>query len=309
VSELSRRTFLAGLTSPLLAPQSRAPIVDTHMHIWTADPARFPFSHPYEPNLKVPPIAATVELLQEEMASNGVDYAVLVQVIYHGWDNRYTAQSLARDPRRFRAHGLIDPTDPDVADKLAYWVREHRFSGMRLSPIYYRGKDEWVDSPAHERLWKRAEELGSIFNYFIAAPQLERLERMLAKFPGVRIVIDHLARIDLAGGDAAGETARLTRLARYPNVWVKVTELNILSPSKKYPYSDTFPWVRRVYDAFGPDRLLWGTGFPGATRAQAGRPSLAEELRLVREEIPFFTAEDREKLLGRNAVKLWKFGA
>jgi len=86
-----------------------------------------------------------------------------------------------------------------------------------------------------------------------------------------------------------------------------VSELSILSPSKKYPYADTFPWVRRVYDAFGPDRLLWGTGFPGATRAQAGRPSLADELRLVREGIPFFSDEEREKILGRNAVRLWSF--
>jgi predicted TIM-barrel fold metal-dependent hydrolase len=68
-----------------------------------------------------------------------------------------------------------------------------------------------------------------------------------------------------------------------------------------------FPWVRRVYDAFGPDRLLWGTGYPGATRAQAGRPSLEQELALVRQEIPFFSAEDREKILGRNAAALWKF--
>jgi predicted TIM-barrel fold metal-dependent hydrolase len=63
-----------------------------------------------------------------------------------------------------------------------------------------------------------------------------------------------------------------------------------------------------LYEAFGPERLLWGTGFPGTTRAQAGRPSLREELDLIRKEIPFFPAEDREKILGRNATKLWGFG-
>jgi predicted TIM-barrel fold metal-dependent hydrolase len=125
----------------------------------------------------------------------------------------------------------------------------------------------------------------------------------------VKIVIDHLARVDLTKSDPAEEVAKLTRLAKYPNVWVKVSELNILSPSKKYPYADMFPWVRRVYDAFGPDRLLWGTGYPGTTRTQAGRPSLEQELTLVRQEIPFFSAEDREKILGRNAAALWKFAS
>jgi predicted TIM-barrel fold metal-dependent hydrolase len=54
---------------------------------------------------------------------------------------------------------------------------------------------------------------------------------------------------------------------------------------------------------------MWGTGFPGVTRAEAGRDSIQQELDLIRKEIPFFTSEDRAKILGRNAVKLWKFEA
>jgi predicted TIM-barrel fold metal-dependent hydrolase len=305
--EFSRRSFLALLAATPLAAASRAPVIDTHLHVWTNDVARFPFAHPTDANFKPPPIAGPVELAVEEMDRHGVDCAVLVQVIYYGWDNRYLAECLKRHPRRFRAQGLIDPTAPDVAAKLEYWMREHAFSGMRFSPIYYKGRDEWITCDAHHRLWKKAEALGAIFNFFTTTPQLARLETMLAAYPEVRVVIDHLARVDLAGPDAAGEVARLIRLARYPNVWVKVSELNGLSPSKKYPYADMFSPVRRVYDAFGPDRLLWGTGFPGATRAQAGRPTLAQELALVRREVPFFSAADREKILGRNAAALWRF--
>jgi predicted TIM-barrel fold metal-dependent hydrolase len=86
-----------------------------------------------------------------------------------------------------------------------------------------------------------------------------------------------------------------------------VSEFNILSPSKKYPYRDVYPLVKQVYDAFGPDRLLWGTGFPGATRAQAERPTLEEELDIIRKEIPFLKAGDKEKILGRNAAHVWGF--
>ncbi len=279
------------------------------MHVWSDDPARFPFAHPYEPKFKPPKTAASVEMLLEEMDQFGIAGCVLVQVIYHGWDNRYVAHCLKAHPRRFRAQGLIDPTDPQIAQKLEYWVRDHGLSGMRFSPIYYRGKDEWLNAPSSDALWKKAAELGAIFNFFIATEQLPKLEETVRRFPGVPVVIDHLARIDLKAADPSQEVRKLLALARYPNVSVKVSELSIISPSKKYPYQDTFPWVRRVYDAFGPDRLLWGTGFPGATRAQAGRPSLEEELALIRSEIPFFTAEDREKILGRTAARLWKFAA
>ena len=304
---ISRRSFLAVLaTAPLAAP--RSPVVDTHMHVWTNDVAHFPFAHPYDSDFKPPPVAGTVEMLLEEMNANAIDYTVLVQVIYYGWDNAYVAHCVKRHPQRFRAQGLIDPTDPQVASKLEYWMREHRLTGMRFSPIYYQGRDEWLTSDSHHRLWKKAEELKAIFNFFIAANQRAKLETMLAAYPGVKVVIDHLARVDLAASDPAREVAQLTRLARYSNVSVKVSELNIVSPAKKYPYTDTYPWVKRVYDAFGPDRLLWGTGFPGATRAQAGRPSLEEELALVRREIPFFSASDRAKILGQNAARLWRFG-
>ncbi|MCZ6793450.1 MAG: amidohydrolase family protein [Planctomycetota bacterium] len=290
--------------------EDRRPLlVDTHMHVWSDDTQRFPFSHPYRADFQPPPIAGTVEMLLDEMDRHGIAHVVLVQVIYHGWDNRYVARCRLDHPQRFRVQGLIDPTDPERAGKLEYWVREHGLSGMRFSPIYYPGEDDWLDAKESFPLWEKAAELGAVFNFFIAAAQLPKLEKMVKRFPEVPVVIDHLARVELGGAEADAGTRQLVALARYPSVSVKVSELSVISPSKRFPYRDTYPLVRRVHDAFGADRLLWGTGFPGATRAQGGRPSLEEELALIREEIPFFTDAEREKILGKNAATLWGFEA
>src|SRR5213596_2585199 len=138
---IGRRMFLAGLAGPALAARggvATSPVVDSHMHVWSGDTTGFPFAHPYESNFKPPPIAGTMEMLLEEMKGSAIDFAVLVQVIYYGWDNRYVAHCLKSERGRFRAQGLIDPADPDRARKLDYWVREHGFSGMSFSPIYYR---------------------------------------------------------------------------------------------------------------------------------------------------------------------------
>ena len=86
---------------------ARSPIVDTHMHVWAADSERFPFPHPYDTDFKPPPVAGTLEMLLEEMNLFGIDYAILVQAIYHGWDNRYVAECLKSHPDRFRVQGLI----------------------------------------------------------------------------------------------------------------------------------------------------------------------------------------------------------
>jgi L-fuconolactonase len=317
---VDRRTFLSSslaaaacsalpaTASARLAPKT--PVIDTHMHVWSGDPQRWPFDNPNnrENRHAVPKgTSGTAELLLEEMNAFGVTQCILVQVIYHGWDNRYTAYCVKQYPDKFKGHGLIDPTDPNVAEKLEYWMKEEGLSGMRFSPIYYIGKDEWMNGPAHHRLYEKASDLKAVFNYFISTPQLPRLEEMVAKYPDVRIVIDHLARIDLKTPDPQPEFNKLISLAKYPNVWCKISELSSVSPSLEYPYPDTYAWVRQMYDSFGPDRLLWGTGFPGVTRVENKRPDLQQELDLVRKEIEFLTDEDRAKILGVNAAKLWGF--
>ena len=96
---------------------------------------------------------------------------------------------------------------------------------------------------------------------------------MVKRHPRVKVVIDHVGRVDLEAKDPEPEIRNLLALARYPNVWVKVSEFSSLLPSKKYPFRDAYPVVKRVYDAFGPDRLLWGTGFPALPAARPiGRP-------------------------------------
>jgi predicted TIM-barrel fold metal-dependent hydrolase len=311
--QFSRRTFLQaaaglGAVSTLRAAAAdKPPIIDTHMHVWSGDLERYPFAHPFVPNIKPPKIAATVDLVLKEAEEFGITHYVLVQTIYNGWDNRYLAECVKAHPRQFRGHGLIDPTDPKAADKLVYWMREQGLAGMRFSPIYYKGKDDWLNAAASNPVWEKAAELGAVFNFFIATQQLPKLEDMVRRFPRVPVIIDHLARIDLKAADPMPEFNKLLALARHPNVWVKMSELSELSPSRRFPFRDLYPWVLRLYDAFGPDRLLWGTGYPGATRAQDKRPSLQEELDLIRNEIPFFTAEDRAKILGINAARLWKF--
>jgi predicted TIM-barrel fold metal-dependent hydrolase len=279
-------------------------VVDTHMHVWSTDWDRYPFSPPVGeptvgPRMKRPEESNTAEEVLEGMERHGVDFTVLVQVRYYGWDNRYVADCLRRCPGRFAAQGLIDPRDPAAADRLTYWMREHGFAGMRLSPSYDRHA-EWLDSRDSEPLWRRAEELGAIFNCLIREEQLPQLEAMAARFPGVPVVVDHMGYPDVD----QGETANLLRLARLPNVTVKVTEFYNHSKTRAYPYADVLPTVRRVYDAFGPRRLMWGTGFVHGERV--GRIPYGQELELIREHVPFFTREDQEWILGRTAQRLWK---
>ena len=298
---LGERTFAA--------PDSKRPIIDAHMHVWANDQQRYPFAHPYVKNYQGMPHEGTVEMLIEDMDRYGCTHCVLVQTICHGWDNTYLADCVKRYPARFKGHGLIDPTDAKVADKLEFWTKEHGLVGMRFSPMYYQngnqGGDGWIDADETHRLWRKAEQLGSVFNFFIAPKQLPRLAKMAQAHPGVRVIVDHLSQMDLSAENPEPDFQLLLAMARHPNVWVKVSELSSVSRSHKYPFSDAYPYVKRVYEAFGPDRLLFGTGYPGTARAAYQRPTLAEEIDLIDKQIPFFSPQDRGKILGLNAAKMW----
>ena len=324
-SHRTRRGFLrtaagSAVSAALLTHSDEAdaasvtsPVIDTHMHVWASDLQKYPFSHPYVKDFKDAPHEGTVEMLMEDMDRHGCTHAVLVQVIYHGWDNTYVADCVRRYPDRLKAHGLIDPADPQVADKLDFWIREHGLHGMRFSPIYYQngqhGGDAWLDAEETHQVWRVAEQRQAVFNFFIAPGQLPRLETMVRTHPDVSITIDHMSQIDLGQDDPEPDFRRLLAMSRYPNVYVKVSELTSVSKSGTYPFRDAWPHVKRLYEEFGPDRLLFGTGYPGSARAGFQRPELDAEIALFREEIPFLSAEDNEKILGRNAARLWRFQA
>lgn len=296
---MTRRVFLPALAAGVAAAQKRL-IIDTHLEVWTLDP-KFPFAHPERPNLKVP-MAAPIENQVEQMKDFGLKYAVLINPRYFGWDNSYISYSVHKYPKLFVAHGLINPEDPKVADRLRYWVKEHGFQGMRLSPIYHP-KSTWLNSKEHYPLWKEAERLGAVFNFYILPHQMPMLEDMAGRFPGVKIVIDHLGKPDLKLDDPWPEFRKMFRLKKFPQVWVSASEPYELSITKEYPYRDTIPYFKATYEEFGGKQLIWGTGYP---RPRWELP-MDKELEFVDKYLDFYTAEDRERVLGKNALRIWRF--
>ena len=99
-----------------------------------------------------------------------------------------------------------------------------------------------------------------------------------------------MAMIDITAPDSAG-FGPLLGLAKFPNVYVR-TSLHNPSKSHQTPYRDVWPFLRRLYDTFGPRRLIWANFF---------------EYIIMKELIPFFTAEDKEWILGRTAHRIYGF--
>lgn len=291
---ISRRQLLTGaLASPLgAAPRFR--IIDPHVHVWVHDPR-----YPWAPETRNPPEQdATPEMLLELMRANGVERTVIIQVIYYRWDNRYLADVLRKYPQYFKGVARVNPEDPAAPDHLSRLMEQPGFHGVRLSPAADASGD-WIRGPLMPPLWKRCRDLGAPMTILAPVTRMPDVALLIEKFPDLTVVIDHMAD---SPPDRPEELRKLLALARYPKVFVKISHTWSLS-KQPYPYRDSLEQVRRLYDVFGPERLMWGTDWPLVERYCG----YAGALKLVQEEMKFLNEEDKRWILGRTVERVWPF--
>ena len=276
-------------------------IVDTHVHVWEIDPPRYPIG-PTAPNWKgLPDEPGTADELLEEMDAHGVDRTVLVQTSWSTWDNGYIADSVSRFPDRFIGHGLIDPQDSDNAEKVRHWVEDRGLAGFRFHPMYYPGEKILLQRQ-NEPMWDKIATLDAVIQFHLRAEDADQVAAIAQRYPHLKLILDHMGYPQVGEDEAQFQV--IPDLAQHPNVYLKLSDVAGHS-SRGYPYEDVHPFIRKLLRAFGAERMVWGTGYPGHHRLKHNWPSLEQELRLVREGLSFLTETERERILGGTAAQIW----
>ena len=273
-------------------------IIDSHLHVWSQEESRYPFGEVSRPPSED---EASVELLSQYMAQSGVEKAVIVQPIHYLYDNRYVADCLSRFPGKFAAVALVDPKEPSSPEKLEDLVRNQGFGGMRLH-LSRQADPAVLSMPDQDPLWKRVEELDACFIILGKADALPAIEPIIGRFPGVKVVLAHLGGPSLDEKPPYPLRNNILKMSDYTNVYVKISNMNRIS-QQPYPHRDTHDLARSIYDAFGPERLMWGTDFPHVLKAGGYNRALE----LVRDELDFLNKEDKAWLFNKTVQKVWKF--
>ena len=131
----------------------------------------------------------------------------------------------------------------------------------------------------------------------MTAEGIPQLENVLLRFPRLRVVLDHLARPVQDDGPPYTGAESLWGLARFPGVYVKVTERNFVGATAGKATPETF--FGRLVCVFGASRIAWGSNFPASER------SLPELLALAQDTLRFLTETDREWIFSRTAQTLY----
>lgn len=302
----TRRCAIAAGFAALPLWGASGPIIDTHVHLFSDDEKRFPFPHnaPYKPQPQ------TVEEYVRFATAAGINHAIIVHPEPYQDDHRYLEYcfSQERTPMFFKGTCLFDPLAPDTPDRMAALMKRNtgRIVALRIHEVRAPGvpaatsgpiKDREMHSNAMKATWRRAEQLGlAIQMHFLPyyAPQIGELA---AQFPNLPVILDHLGR---GGMGTEAEYANVLKLASLPRVYMKYSGANY-SSKETYPFRDVKPLVRRAFDAFGADRILWGD-------LGHDRTYFDQQSRMLDLMFGFTSERDRVKIRGANAMKLfgWK---
>jgi predicted TIM-barrel fold metal-dependent hydrolase len=275
-------------------------IIDIHPHIISDDEKRYPpaplFGKRSDWSQERP---NTVEALIAAMDEAGVAKAAVVHSsTTYGFDNSYVVDGCNQYKDRLIAVGSVDMLADDVAAVIRNWA-DKGLAGLR---IFTGGSTKdfdpsELDNPRSFKAWEMLAELKLPMCIQTGPVGLPQVRMLAQKFPGVNIILDHLARPDVLDGPPYANAAGLFDLADLPNIYLKLTPRIFGDVKKEKASAGTF--FPRVVEAFGAERMAWGSNFPTSTG------TLSEILATAEEGLASLGSEDRAWIFGKTAQKLY----
>ena len=273
-------------------------IVDSQVHTWAASTIERPWPANTVPHREVP--IGTDDLLLE-MNQAHVDRAILVPPSWEGGRNDLALAAAQKYPNRFAVMGRIPMTRIAGAQgELIDWCKQQGMLGLRLAfnnhnatSLFESGQLNWV--------WEEAESAGIPIMILVWHANVYFINQIAIKYPNLKIVMDHFSlNSSLRDGLAFENFDQLLAIAKCKNIAVKASALPCYT-NDIYPYRSLHQYVKKAYDAFGPQRMFWGTDL---SRSPI---SYRQQVLMFTEEMPFLSTEDLTWIMGRGICEWLKW--
>lgn len=272
--------------------------IDAHVHVWTPDTVKYPLA-PGFTKKEMAPQSFTPEQLFAHCIPEGVGRIVLIQMSYYGYDNRYMLDSMAAHPGVFSGVAIIDEHAPNVRQRMVD-LKKKGVRGFRLTP----GKqnvEKWLGSAGMAEMWQVGAAEGLNMCLLINPETLPLVDKMCAKHPETPVVIDHFARLGMAGPVKKADLDHLLRLSSHAHMRVKTSAFYALG-KKKAPYLDLGPMIKALRDTYGAQRLMWASDCP--FQVDPGH-NYHDSIALIRDRLDFLTTEDKAWMLHKTAARVF----
>jgi len=265
-------------------------ITDAQVHLWEPEQPVRPWPKPLQ---RPPhrPNGFSAEDMLVEMDAAKVDRAVIVPPNWVGDNNQTALEAAAKYPDRLAVVGRFNPSAPDIREQLDRWLTQPHMLGVRAT-FHTKPYSDWLDDGTLNWFWEDCERL-SIPVMALVPGMIRKLRPVLDRHPDLKILIPHMACItSLRIPDAFTDLDGLLEFARYRGVYVMVSSVPNFS-NERFPFIDVQPFVKRIFDTYGPKRMLWGADLTRLTC------SYSECLEQFRSGLDFLSSQDREWILGK----------
>ena len=275
-------------------------VVDSHQHFWRPERGDYGWLTPdsvalyrnFEPTD-----------LQSELTEHGIDATVLVQAAPTLAETRYLLDLAEATPWIAGVVGWVDIEAPDAVSQIDALSSEPHFVGIR--PMIQDIDDPaWMLQRALKPGLRALANANKTFDALVRPRHLENLCVFAERHSDLRIIVNHGAKPDIAGGDTKAWARHMKRLARDTDVCCKLSGL-VTEAGTHWRREDILPVIEILLEAFGAERLMWGSDWP--VLLMAG--SYADWRALSLSALSVLTETQRASVLGTNAVRFYGLSA
>lgn len=266
-------------------------IIDSQIHVWGSG----------LPNnaAHIPVTSFGYDTALSMMHEAAVDAAVIHPPSWDPGATELALRAVERHPDRFAIMGDLDLDDPGSKDRLVTWRDQPGVLGLRY--LFLDDQAGRLTDGSLDWLWAGAEQNG-IPIAMLATGSEAAIARIAERYPDLRLTIDHLGgrggNTTLKDAEAMMHIPDLLALAQYPNIAVKATGLPGYS-AEPYPYPIMLGNLRQVTDAFGPERVFWGTDI---TKMKC---TWTECITMFTEHTPWLDDNARRLIMGEAVCRWW----
>lgn len=267
--------------------------IDAHQHFFDVERFAYTWMSPDMPVLRRNYLPGDLKPLMDEA---GIDRTVFVQALHDEAETRWALEMAREHAWIAGVVGWVDLTSPAVSDALDALGDESKLVGVRHI-THDEPDDDWIVRDDVLRGLREVMRRGLTFDLLFRPQHLKHAPTLAAKLPELRLVIDHIAKPPIARGEMDGWLEDMTAAARCGNVWCKLSGMITEADPAHWRADDLRPFVERVVELFGFDRLMFGSDWPVCRLAG----SYQQVIDALNGAVGAISDSERAKLFGETA--------
>lgn len=240
------------------------------------------------------------EELAAECKANGIAATIAVQADQSEDETLFLLDLAKSNPQIAGVVGWVDLASTAIDDRLHFFSQHKKVRGFRHI-AQAEPDDRFLVQPNFVRGISRLRQFEFTYDILIYPKQLPAATELVSKFPEQRFVIDHIAKPEMKTKNSEFWATHIRRIAESPNVYCKLSGIVTEADWRNWKPADFKAYLDVVFEAFGPDRLMFGSDWPVCLLAAR----YAQVIQLIEGYSQGCTTEQKDNIFGGNAIRFY----